>query len=88
VPEGAEALYLNADIVLHNLQALEPGPGDQPWCDLFAPEPCPLFYTPLVSLGEVVPIPGLEHAAHLVLYEYQCSIHPSMRGQLAVVPEE
>jgi polyvinyl alcohol dehydrogenase (cytochrome) len=45
----------------------------------------PLFRSPLVGLGQVAPVAGLDRVVSGHSYEFFCSIHPGMRGTLVVM---
>ena len=44
----------------------------------------PLFSTPLIGLGETAPVQGLDRVSAGQTYGFFCTLHPGMRGQLAV----
>lgn len=70
---GGPLNYTNGDIARHDVVARERGPDGQP-----------LFKSELAALGETVPVNGLENVESGETYEFFCSIHPGMRGQLIV----
>ncbi|MGH2754079.1 MAG: cupredoxin domain-containing protein [Actinomycetota bacterium] len=45
---------------------------------------CPIFWTPLISLGQTTPILGLENVRSGDSYTYFCTLHHSMTGTLIV----
>jgi polyvinyl alcohol dehydrogenase (cytochrome) len=83
-------LYTNLDIVRHDV-IQDPrtdgvaGKGKDPWCKRFKPGRCPVFWTPLLGLGESAELQGLKNAQAGRTYTFYCSLHPGMRGSLAVV---
>lgn len=81
---GAELTYTNLDIDAHDVVSDDNSlDGAPPHCFQFPPGGCPLFYSPLIGLGETSPVYG----ADLVepgLYGFYCSVHPWMRGTLVV----
>lgn len=85
-PTGTLTL-LNVDISLHDIVAEQDmGSDDRPWCDAFEPGSCPLFWSPLVGLGERSEVQGLELLEPGRTYPFVCSIHPVMRGTLVALP--
>lgn len=57
-----------------------------PWCEHYEEDdPCPLFWTDLISTGETVRVEGLEDAVPGTTYHFYCSIHPYMKGELVVI---
>jgi hypothetical protein len=44
----------------------------------------PLFNTPLIGLGQTARVRGLENVVSGQTYGFFCTLHPGMRGQLAV----
>ena len=44
----------------------------------------PLFHTRLVGLGESAPVEGLQNVKSGQTYDFFCSVHPGMQGQLIV----
>lgn len=84
---GGALTFVNADLMRHDLVARGAyGPDSQPWCRNFLPGRCPLFWTPLLALGQESPVLGLEKLAPLGVYEFTCTIHPGMTGRLAALP--
>jgi hypothetical protein len=45
---------------------------------------CPLFWTPLIHIGQRVKVQGVERAQPGKQYSFVCSIHPGMKGTLIV----
>lgn len=83
-------LYTNLDIVRHDV-IQDPradgvaGKGKDPCCRRFGKGKCPLFWTPLLGLGETAEVQRLKNAVAGKKYTFYCSLHPGMRGSLAVV---
>lgn len=83
--EGMPLDYVGADIMQHNVVSVETGPNTQSWCVLFAPDPCPLFFSDLASVG-IRPVLGLENAVPGTIYNFYCYPHPNtMKGTLVFV---
>ena len=70
---GGPLSYANGDAVRHDVVARDRGPDGQP-----------LFKSELASLGQTVPVNGLENVESGNTYEFFCSVHPGMKGQLIV----
>jgi plastocyanin len=69
---GGPLSYVNLDNVLHDVNSTQKGPDG-----------LPLFHTKLIGLGESAPVEGLDKTP-AGTYEFFCSVHPGMRGQLIV----
>jgi hypothetical protein len=86
---SGEVLYTNLDVVRHDV-VQDPradgvaGDGKDPWCSRFKGD-CPAFWTPLLGLGETAPLEGLDNTEAGRSYTFYCTLHPGMRGTLAVV---
>jgi polyvinyl alcohol dehydrogenase (cytochrome) len=65
--------FANLDVAQHDVVAVEKGPDGKP-----------LFQTPLIGFGETAPVEGTNRVAAGQTYDFFCSIHPGMRGQLIV----
>jgi plastocyanin len=65
---GGPVNYTNGDIARHDVVSSEPG----------------LFRSALASTGQTVPVEGLENVESGKTYEFFCSLHPNMKGQLIV----
>ena len=84
-----KVLYTNLDVVRHDV-VQDPrtdgvaGSGKDPWCKRFKGK-CPVFWTPLLGLGETTELQGLKNTQAGRTYTFYCSLHPGMRGTLAVV---
>ena len=82
-------LYSNFDVVRHDV-VQDPrtdgvaGPGGEPWCNQFKSQ-CPIFWTPLLGLGETTEVLGIRNTTTGRAYSFYCTLHPGMRGSLAVV---
>ena len=70
---GGPLSFTNLDLPQHDVVA-----------DRTAPDGTPLFRTPLVGLGQTVPVEGLDRVQSGQTYGFYCSIHPGMRGSLIV----
>jgi outer membrane protein assembly factor BamB len=70
---GGPLSFLNLDIVQHDVVADDPGPDGRP-----------LFRTKLIGFGESAPVEGLDRVQSGQTYSFYCSVHPGMRGSLAV----
>lgn len=86
VQPGGSLSLLNADIMYHDVVSRQTGPDGQPWCGNFAPGACPLFWSRLASIGEQVPVLGVEHARAGATYTFYCTRHSGMQGTLVVLP--
>ena len=73
VEAGGEISFHNLDVSLHDVTAEENGPDGKP-----------LFSTPLIGVGETAPLEGLDRVTSGRSYAFFCTLHPGMRGQLAV----
>ena len=86
---AGRVLYTNLDVVRHDV-VQDPrtdgvgGPGTDPWCKRFKGK-CPAFWTPLMGLGETTQLQGLKNVTPGRSYTFYCTLHPGMRGTLAVV---
>jgi polyvinyl alcohol dehydrogenase (cytochrome) len=83
-------LYSNADVVRHDVvqDVRNDGvadKGNDPWCKRFGKGKCPVFWAPLLGLGESAEVQGLKNTVAGKTYTFYCSLHPGMRGTLAVV---
>jgi polyvinyl alcohol dehydrogenase (cytochrome) len=87
---AGRVLYTNLDVVRHDV-VQDPrtdgvaGKGKDPWCTRFAKGKCPVFWAPLLGLGETAELRGLKNTVAGRTYTFYCSLHPGMRGTLAVV---
>jgi polyvinyl alcohol dehydrogenase (cytochrome) len=70
---GGSLNFVNLDLAKHDVTSVEKGPDGKP-----------LFNTPLIDLGESAPVEGLDRVTSGQTYEFFCTIHPGMRGRLAV----
>jgi polyvinyl alcohol dehydrogenase (cytochrome) len=85
-----KVIYTNLDVVRHDVvqDVRNDGvasKGKDPWCKKFAKGKCPVFWTPLLGLGESTDLQGLKNTQAGKTYTFFCSLHPGMRGSLAVV---
>lgn len=86
---AGKVLYTNLDVVRHDV-VQDPradgvaGDGKDPWCNRFKGK-CPAFWTPLLGLAETAELEGLDNTEAGRSYTFYCTLHPGMRGTLAVV---
>ncbi len=71
---GGPLSFVNNDLPQHDVVAVDK-----------APDGSPLFKTPLIGIGEVAPVTGLDRVESGRTYGFYCSIHPGMKGTLAVL---
>jgi polyvinyl alcohol dehydrogenase (cytochrome) len=71
--KGGSLSFVNLDTVQHNVVSKVKGPDG-----------LPLFRTPLIGLGESAPVKGLDRVKSGTTYDFFCTVHPGMRGQLIV----
>ena len=87
---GDTVTYTNVDIAPHDVVATVVGP-DEPWCTTkpfnYAPGTCPLFATPLITLGRSTAVLGLNNVQPEGQYPFICRLHPNMKGTLVVLPQ-
>lgn len=76
---------VNADFSTHDLVADADGPADNAWCGRYTWRGCPLFASPLASLGEEVAVDGTDQLTPLQSYGFHCTLHPFMTGTLTAV---
>src|SRR4051812_23415780 len=87
---SGKLLYTNLDVVRHDVvQDVRTdgmaSKGKDPWCKRYAKGKCPVFVAPLLGLGETAEVQGLKNTVAGKSYTFYCSLHPGMRGTLAVV---
>ena len=87
---SGKLVYSNLDIVRHDVvQDVRAdgvaSKGTDRWCTRFDKGKCPVFWTPLLGLGESTDVQGLKNTLPGRSYTFYCSLHPGMRGTLAVV---
>jgi polyvinyl alcohol dehydrogenase (cytochrome) len=70
---GGSLNFVNLDVAKHDVTSVDKGPDGKP-----------LFNTPLIDLGESAAVEGLDRVTSGRTYEFFCTIHPGMRGRLAV----
>jgi plastocyanin len=71
-PKGGQVSFVNNDLPPHDVTSVaQSGSG------------APLFKSKLVGIGEVTPVVGVDKLA-AGTYPFYCSIHPGMKGTLAV----
>jgi plastocyanin len=89
--EGGKLDFINVDLANHDVVALDNGtridcPASLNRGTVLQPI-CPLFWTDLVGLSTTqVPVVGVEDLAAGKTYNFRCSIHGNMTGQLLVLP--
>jgi len=71
--KGGSLSFVNLDIVQHDVVAKLKGPDGRP-----------LFRSKLTGFGESSPVQGLDRVQSGKTYEFFCSVHPGMKGTLAV----
>lgn len=91
VEKGGELAYANLDFVQHDVvhDVKSDGVSNKKkakWCKSFARGKCPLFWSPRAGLGDVVRVKGLKNLKPGTTYTFYCTLHPGMRGTLAVRP--
>jgi hypothetical protein len=87
---SGKVIYTNLDVVRHDVvQDVRTdgvaSKGKDPWCKRYAKGRCPVFMAPLLGLGESAALQGLKNTVTGKTYTFYCSLHPGMRGSLAVV---
>jgi plastocyanin len=87
---SGKVVYTNLDVVRHDVvQDVRTdgvaGKGKDPWCKRFGKGKCPVFWAPLLGVGESAQVQGLKNTVAGKTYTFYCSLHPGMRGSLAVV---
>lgn len=70
---GGPLSFTNLDLPQHDVTADELGTDGRP-----------LFRTPLIGIGQTVPIEGLDQVQAGQTYGFYCTLHPGMRGSLIV----
>lgn len=73
VEQGGSLSYTNLDVVQHDVVARDAGADGNP-----------VFRSELASLGETVPVEGMDRTEAGETYPFFCSLHTNMRGQLIV----
>ena len=86
VPKGMAVTYVNGDIAKHDVVSKQYGPSTQPWCGNWPLGRCPLLSSDLIPVGETTPVLGLENTLPGATYDFYCTLHPNMQGQLSVPP--
>jgi polyvinyl alcohol dehydrogenase (cytochrome) len=71
--KGGPLTFLNLDNVQHDVVSVQKGPDGNP-----------LFRSKLIGLAETAPVEGLDKVQSGQTYEFYCSVHPGMRGNLIV----
>ncbi|MBA3606579.1 MAG: PQQ-binding-like beta-propeller repeat protein, partial [Acidimicrobiia bacterium] len=75
MPKGASLALLNLDNAGHDVRSVDSGPDGQP-----------LFRSEVSGFATPTPVKGAEKLSGARTYAFVCTIHPSMRGTLAVGP--
>jgi plastocyanin len=70
---GGSLSFTNLDVVQHDVTANDNGPDGRP-----------LFQSKLIGLGETAVVTGAEKLPAGRSYGFYCSLHPGMKGTLAV----
>lgn len=88
VSKSAPTTYVNGDaLALHNVEASSAlGPDSNYWCVLYTPGRCPLFWSPLIGVGQSTPVVGLQNAEVGRTYAFRCAPHASMTGLFVITP--
>lgn len=97
VEKGGTLTYSNFDAAEHDfVQDVESdgfgGPAKAPWCKKGAAEEeeghhnhgCPIFWTPLLGMGESATVKGLKKVKSGATYSFFCTKHHNMQGTLIV----
>lgn len=95
--QGDSLTFTNLDIDVHDVRSDDkrpdqfdvngnPQPGSAPWCypAFFLANQCPLFYSDTVGFTEETPVNGVSDLSE-GKYQFYCTLHTWMRGQLLVV---
>jgi plastocyanin len=93
IQKGEGITYTNLDVERHNVtQDVNTdgvhGSSKRKWCTLFPAGKCPVFYSPLIGLGQSVSVRGLQYVKPGQVYTFYCTLHPGMKGHLIVAPAE
>ena len=91
VDKGGQITYTNFDLERHNVvQDVNfdgiHGSSKAKWCGLFDKGRCPVFYSPLIGLGQSTKVQGLKAVKPGTLYTFYCTLHPGMKGKLLIRP--
>jgi plastocyanin len=70
---GGQVTFANYDIAQHDVTAVDKGRDGQP-----------LFRSKLIGFQQTAPVEGTNRVKSGQTYGFYCSLHPGMRGQLAV----
>ena len=62
---------------------IDHGDGTASWCSSFPAGQCPLFYAPLIGLGQNATVLGVS-TLNAGKYTFYCQPHPGMHGILVV----
>lgn len=47
---------------------------------------CPMIYTQKITVGQRYPLEGLDNIVPGTIYDFKCTLHPSMFGRLIALP--
>lgn len=91
IAKGGAVTYTNLDLERHNVvQDVNAdgvhGSSKAKWCSQFPKGKCPIFYSPLIGLGQSTAVQGLKYVAPGQVYTFYCTLHPGMKGKLVVQP--
>jgi hypothetical protein len=88
VSKSAPLTYLNGDpLFLHNVEATSIfGPDSNYWCSLYELGRCPLFWSPLIGVGQTTTVEGIGQTVVGRTYSFKCAPHPWMTGLLVIAP--
>ena len=87
VPSGGPLTEVNLDPIFpHDFVASD---ATRPnitgsWCVGYPEGTCPLFWSPLIGVGESAPVQGLEGLPIGKRYNFTCTLHTGMRGILVI----
>jgi plastocyanin len=70
---GGSLSFANLDVAQHDVTAMQKGSNGKP-----------LFQSPLIGFGQTAVVEGADELDAGQTYDFFCSIHPGMRGQLIV----
>jgi len=91
IQRGGSITYTNLDLERHDVvQDVKTdhihGSSRRPWCRQFPRRRCPVFYSPLIGLGQSESVQGLRYVKPGQVYTFYCTLHPGMTGKLVVEP--
>lgn len=63
------------------------GSADESWCSRFPVGGCPLFWSDQIRVFQrTTPVLGIDNLDPGGVYSFYCTVHPFMKGKLAVLP--